>query len=126
MMAFLNSITFNSNLKGVLKYFTKSLLCNRESFSNFSGTNYYKSRTVFSNSFISPDFFNNRFVETFGKIQNIIERCRFFSAFLFIKPLIDIVQRLIGARQINKITMHLFNLVQHFLLPHLNKCQFQF
>ena len=105
MMSFWNSITFNSNMKGVLKHFTKSLIDSRESFSNISGTNYYNSRTVYLDSFISPDFFNNRFVETFGKIQYIIERCGiFFAAFLFIKLLIDIVLCLIRAMQINKIT----------------------
>ena len=60
-------------MKGVLKHFTKSLLGSRESFSNISGTNYYNSRTIYLDSFSSPDFFNNQFVETFGKIQYIIE-----------------------------------------------------
>ena len=92
-------------MKGVLKHFTKSLLNSRESFSNISGTNYYNSRTNYLDSLISPDFFNNLFVETFGKIQYIIERCgKFFAAFLFIKLLIDIVLCLIRAMQINKIT----------------------
>ena len=105
MMSFWNSITFNSNMKGVLKHFTKSLIDSRESFSNISGTNYYNSRTIYLDSFISPDFFNNQFVETFGKIQYIIERCGiFFAAFLFMKLLIDIVLCLIRAMQINKIT----------------------
>ena len=105
MMAFWNSINFNSNMKGVLKHFTKSLLDSRESFSNISGTNFYNSRTIYLDSFISPDFLNNQFVETFGKIQYIIERCGiFFAVFLFIKLLIDIVLCLIRAMQINKIT----------------------
>ena len=92
-------------MKGVLKHFTKSLIDSRESFSNISVTNYYNSRTIYLDSFISPDFFNNQFVETFGKIQYIIERCGiFFAAFLFIKLLIDIVLCLIRAMQINKIT----------------------
>ena len=105
MMAFWNSINFNYNMKGVLKHFTKSLLGSRESFPNISGTNYYNSRTIYLDSFISPDFFNNEFVETFGKIQYIMERCGlFFAAFLFIKLLIDIVLCLIRAMQINKIT----------------------
>ena len=105
MMAFWNSINFNSNMKGVLKHFTKSLLGSRESFSNFSGTIYYKSRTIYLDSFNSPDFFNNQFVETFGKIQYIIERCGiFFAVFLFIKLIIDIVLCLIRAMQINKFT----------------------
>ena len=73
MMAFWNSINFNSNMKGVLKHFTKSLLNSRESFSNISGTNYYNSRTIYLVSFFSLDFFNNQFVDTFGKIQYIIE-----------------------------------------------------
>ena len=104
MMSFWNSITFNSNMKGVLKHFTKSLLDCRKSFSIISGTNYYNSRTIYLDSFISPDF-NNQFVETFAKIQYIIERCGiFFAAFLFIKLLIDIVLCLIRAMQINKIT----------------------
>ena len=105
MMAFWNSINFNSNMKGVLKHFTKSLLNSRESFSNISGTNYYNSRIIYLDSFISLDFFNNQFVETFGKIKYTIERCEiFFAAFLFIKLLIDIVLCLIRAMQINKIT----------------------
>ena len=105
MMSFWNSITFNSNMKGVLKHFTKSLIDSRESFSNISGTNYYNSRTIYLDSFISPGFLNNQFVETFGKIQYIIERCGiFFAAFLCIKLLIDIVSCLIRAMQINKIT----------------------
>ena len=92
-------------MKGVLKHFTKSLLDSRESFSNISGTNYYNSRTIYLDSFISPDFFNNQFVETFGKIQYIIERWGiFFAAFLFNKLLIDIVLCLIRAMQIKKIT----------------------
>ena len=67
--------------------------------------NYYNSRTIYLDSFISPDFFKNQFVETFGKIQYIIERCGiFFAAFLFIKLLIDIFLCLIRAMQINKIT----------------------
>ena len=93
-----NSITFNSNRKGVLKIITKSLLGNRESFSNTSGTNYYKSRTIYLDSFISEDIFTDRFVETFGKTQYIIERCgKFFAALLFNKLLIDIVLCLIRA-----------------------------
>ena len=68
MMAFWNSKNFNSNMNGVLKFFTKSLSGNRESFSNNSGMNYYNSRTIYLDSFISSDFFNNQFVETFGKI----------------------------------------------------------
>ena len=104
MMAFWNSKNFNSNMKGVLKHFTMSLLGSREPFSNISGTNYYNSRTVYLDSFISPDFFNNQF-ETFGKIQYIIERCGiFFATFFFIKLLIDIVLCLTRAMQINKIT----------------------
>ena len=92
-------------MKGVLKHFTKSLLGSRESFSNISGTNYYNCRPIYLASFISPDIFKNKFVETFGKIQCIIERCgTFFAAFLFIKLLIDIVLCLIRAMQINKIT----------------------
>ena len=92
-------------MKGVLKHFTKSLLGSRELFSNISGTKYYNSRTNYLKSIISPDFFNNQFVETFGRIKYIIERCGiFFAAFLFIKLLIDIVLCLIRAMQINKIT----------------------
>ena len=105
MMAFCNSINFNSNMKGVLKPLTKLLLDNGESFSNISGTNYNKSRTIYLDSFISPDFFINQFVETLGKIQYINERCGiFFAAFLFIKLLNDIVLCLIQAMQIYKIT----------------------
>ena len=103
MMAFNE---FQLQYDRILKHFTESLLGNRESFSNISGTNYYNSRTIYLDSFFSPDPFNHQLVETFGKIQYIIERCGiFFAAFLFIKLLIDIVLCLIRAIQINKITV---------------------
>ena len=104
MLAFWNSINLISNMKGVLKHFAKSLLGSSESFSNFSGANYYNSRTIYLDSFISPDFFNNQFVETFGKIEFIIERCGICFGALFIKLLIDVVLCLIRAMHINKIT----------------------
>ena len=120
MMDFWNSIFFNSNMKGVLKVFSKSFLSSGESFSNISGTNYYNSRKIYLDSFISPDFFNSRFFETFGKIQYLVERCGIFlAAFLFIKLLIDIVLCLIRAMQVNKIQKYLFTLVKHSLLPDL-------
>ena len=104
-MASWNSIDFNSNMKGNLKHFTKSFFAKRESFSNISGTNYYNSRTINLDSFILLDFFNNQFVETFGKMQFLIEQWGiFFAALLFIKLLIDIVLCKIRAMQINKIT----------------------
>ena len=68
-MAVRTSINFKSNMKGALKHFTKSLLGNRESFSNISEISYYNSGTNYLDSFISTNFFNNQFVETFVKKQ---------------------------------------------------------
>ena len=60
--------------------------------SNFSGTNDYNSRTIYLDSFISTDSFNNQLFEISGKIHYIIERCGiFFAAFFSTKLLIDIV-----------------------------------
>ena len=61
MIAFCNSISFNSNMKGVLKHVTKSLLVSRESFSKISGTNHYNSGTIYLDSFNSSDSFDNQF-----------------------------------------------------------------
>ena len=51
MLVFLrNSMNLISNMKGVLKHFTKSLSGSRESFSNISGAN-YNSITIYLDSF---------------------------------------------------------------------------
>ena len=62
-------------------------------------------RTVYLDSFISPNFFDNRNIEMFGYTQFILEQCGiYFAAFLFVKFIIQIVVAIVKALQIHKIT----------------------
>ena len=53
---------------------------------------YYAPRTDFYvDGMISPGYFKNQFLETFGSISYVLELCgAYFGAFLFIKFVIDI------------------------------------
>ena len=62
-------------------------------------------RTVYLDSFISPNFFDNRYIEMFGYKQFILEQCGiYFAAFLFLKFTIQIVITIVKALQIHEIT----------------------
>ena len=53
-------------------------------------------RTVYLDSFISPNFFDNRYIEMFGYTQFILEQCGiYFAVFLFLKFIIQIVVKIV-------------------------------
>ena len=59
---------------------------------------------VYIDSFISPDYFENKFTETFGTISYYMQKCSLiFAMFLFTKFLIDSALNIMKAMNINKI-----------------------
>ena len=51
----------------------------------------YPMRTVYSYSFISPNFFDNRYIEMFGNAKFIVEQCGIHFAAFFLKFIIQIL-----------------------------------
>ena len=67
---------------------------------------YYSPRTDFYvDNMISPGYFKDRFMDTFGPVAYFLEHCGiYFSVFLFFKLIIDAVVMVIRQLQIIKMT----------------------
>ena len=70
------------------------------------GYTYYAPRTdFFVDNMISPNYFENKFVQTFGTVGYWLEKCGiWFAIFLFIKLIIDIVVTVMRTLAIHRIT----------------------
>ena len=99
-------IKFNNEMKKAIQTFSKELVVSQDSFKSEDRTYLnYPMRTVYLDSFISPNFFDNRYIETFGYTQFILEQCGiYFAAFPFVKFIIQIVVTIVKALEIHKIT----------------------
>ena len=54
---------------------------------------------------ISPEYFKNRFMDAFGPIAYILEHCGvYFSVFLFLKLIVDLIVMIIRHMEINRMT----------------------
>ena len=54
---------------------------------------------------ISPDYFKDRFMHTFGPVAYVLEHCGiYFSVFLFFKLIIDVVVMVIRHLEISRMT----------------------
>ena len=67
---------------------------------------YYAPRTDFYvDNMISPSYFKNQFMDTFGSVAYVLEFCGvYFSCFLFIKLIVGLIVMVLGHIQINRLT----------------------
>ena len=67
---------------------------------------YYAPRTVFYvDNMISPSFFKNQFMDTFGSVTYILEFSGIsFSCFLFVKLIVDFIVMILRHMEINRLT----------------------
>ena len=67
---------------------------------------YYAPRTDFYvHNMISPSYFKNQFVETFGSVAYVVEFCGiFFSCFLFVKFIVDLIVMILRHMEIHRLT----------------------
>ena len=93
-------------MKNAIQPFSKELFVSQDIFKSEDRPYLdYPMRTVYLDSFISPNFFDNSYIEMFGYTQLILEQCGiYFAAFLFLKLIIQIVVTIVKALQIHKIT----------------------
>ena len=76
-----------------LKMFSQNLILYFTQQEGPDGLHYYTQRTKFHvDKMSSPEYFKDRFMDTFGPIAYVLEHCGlFFSLFLFFKLILDVV-----------------------------------
>ena len=103
---FWDNILVNAAFRSALKNFSQNVIFYSASREGPDGTHYYAPRTEFYvDKMISPEYFRNSFMDTFGPIAYVLEHCgTYFSVFLFPKLNIDLIVMVIRHMEINKLT----------------------
>ena len=105
LRGFWDNILINAASRTALKKFSQNLTIFYSTHPEGSdGFHYYTPRTEFYvDKMISPEYFKDRFLDTFGPVAYVLEHCViYFSVFLFFKLIIDIVVMVIGHLEISK------------------------
>ena len=101
-----DNILISAASRNALKKFSQKLIVfsnNNKDPDNFP---YYAPRTdFFVDNMISPGYFKDMFMDTFGPVAYVLEHCgNYFSVFLFFKLIIDVVVMVIRHSEITKMT----------------------
>ena len=106
LRGFWDNILFNAASRTALKKFSQNLIIYSTSPEGSEGFHYYTPRTEFYvDQMISPEYFNDRFMDTFGPVAYVPKHCGiYFSVFLFFKLIIDVVVMVIRHLEISKMT----------------------
>ena len=101
---FWDRILISSASRNALRKFSQKLVVFSNNNKNPDNFPYYAPRTDFYvDNMISPDYFKDRFMDTFGPIAYVLEHCGIhFSMFLLLKLLIDVVVMVIRHLEITK------------------------
>ena len=104
LISFWDSILISAAFRNALKKFSQKLSVFSNNNKDPGSFSYYAPRTDFLvNDMISPDYFKDRFMDTFGPVAYILEHCGIcFSVFIFFKLTIDIVVLVIRHLEITK------------------------
>ena len=96
----------SSASKNALQKFTRNLIAPSNAKKGPDGYTYYAPRTdFFVDNMISPNYFENKFVQIFGTVGYWLEKCgTWFAIFLFIKLIIDSVVIVMRTLEIHRIT----------------------
>ena len=106
LRGFWDNILINAASRTALKKFSQNLIIYSNSPEGPDGLHYYTPRTEFYvDKMISPEYFKDRFMDTFGPVAYFLEHCGiYFSVFLFFKLIIDIVVMVIRHLEISRMT----------------------
>ena len=106
LRGFWDNILINPASRSALKKFSQNLIIYSTSQEGSDGYHYYTPRTEFYvDKMISPEYFKDRFMDTFGPVAYILEHCGiYFSVFLFLKLIIDLIAITIRHMKINRMT----------------------
>ena len=106
LRGFWDNILINAASRTALKKFSQNLIIYSNSPEGSDGFHYYTPRTEFYvDKMISPEYFKDRFMDTFGPVAYVLEHCGiYFSVFLFFKLIIDVVVMVIRHLEISRMT----------------------
>ena len=102
---FWDSILINAASRTALEKFLQNLIIYTTT-EGTDGSHYYTPRTqFFVDKMISPGYFKDQFLDTFGPVVYVLEPCGiYFSVFLFIKLINDMVLMIGRYKEIDKLT----------------------
>ena len=103
---FWDCILINAVSRTALKKFSQNLIVYTSAEEGTDGSHFDTPRTeFFVDKMISPGYFKDQFLDTFGPVVYVLEHCGiYFSVFLFIKLIIDIVVMIVRYMEIDKLT----------------------
>ena len=103
---FWDSILIHAPSRTALKKFSQNLIVYTSAEEGTDGSHFYTPRTeFFVDKMISPGYFEDQFLDTFGPVVYVLEHCGiYFSVFLFIKLIIDMVVMIVRYMEIDKLT----------------------
>ena len=106
LRGFWDNILINAASRTALNKFSQNLLIYSTYREGSDGFLYYTPGTEFYvDKMISPEYFKDRFMDTFGPVAYILEHCgTYFSVFLFLKLLIHLVVIIIRHMEIKRMT----------------------
>ena len=102
---FRDSVLTSAASRNALKKLSQKLIVFSNNYKNTDSFPYYAPRTDFNvDNMISPGYFKDRFMDTFGPVAYVLEHCGiFFCVFLFFK-LVIVVVMVIRHLEITKMT----------------------
>ena len=103
---FWDSILINAASRTALKNSSQKLIVYTTAEERTDGFHYYTPRTeFFVDKMISPGYFKDQFLDTIGPVVYVLEHWgNYFSVFLFIKLLIDMVVMILRYKEKDKLT----------------------
>ena len=106
LRGFWDDILINAASRTALKKFSRNLIVYSTHPEGSDGLHYYTPRTeFFVYQMISPEYFKDRFMDTFGPVAYVLKHCGiYFSVFLFFKLIIDVVVLVIRHLEISKMS----------------------
>ena len=106
LRGFWDNILINAASRTALKKFSQNLIIYSTSPEGSDGFYNYTPRTEFYvDKMISPEYFKDRFMDTFGPVAYILEHCGiYFCVFLFFKLIIHVVVMVIRHLEISRLT----------------------
>ena len=101
-----DSILIKAVSRSALKKFSQNHIVYTPGQEGTDSSHYYTPGTeLFVDKMISPGYFKDQFLDTFGPVVYVLEHCGInFSVFLFIKLINDMVVLIVRYMEINKIT----------------------
>ena len=102
---FLDNILISAASRKALQKLSRELIVPNTAILGPEQYSYYAPRTDFYVDMISPSYFKNQFMDTFGSVAYVLEFCGiYFSCFLFIKLIVDLIVMILRHMEINRLT----------------------